>query len=477
MEIEDSNPRCMNTNCKKVWSFEFLFENFPANFHNEKYRERRASILFGHEKSMLPATQPLAAEELRKRNIRQKIVSIQAEISELESKIRIKNAMIFDLGKTFNRTEEKKENIVKEIFVRACPVENCRGFLSTALKCGTCEGYACKHCHLPKNSKYDEDHKCNADTVATIKLLASDTKACPACSTPIYKIQGCDQMYCTQCHTAFSWNKGTIERGTIHNPHYYEWQRSQNRDGRVGDVVCGGVVPLEHLDRALLKTNNKTSVLSAHRLVNHILYVELFPFPNNANPLDNTDLRVSFLLKEITEVQFISKIKQRRIHSHDTKHVYYNNERSFWKYRKRQKQYFESHSFHERTQNIYKYLSTQNQKSIQRCSAIYYRRMAIHCKRRKGRKGRKREECTKNMTKKYEQEQEHTHCYAASPQTQTSNANHKKNHRWLIAKDVDDLGSWVCLLEHVQNLILYFHIIFSLTVTQAKRERRNASIP
>lgn len=311
MEIEDSNPRCMNTNCKKVWSFEFLFENFPANFHNEKYRERRASILFGHEKSMLPATQPLAAEELRKRNIRQKIVSIQAEISELESKIRIKNAMIFDLGKTFNRTEEKKENIVKEIFVRACPVENCRGFLSTALKCGTCEGYACKHCHLPKNSKYDEDHKCNADTVATIKLLASDTKACPACSTPIYKIQGCDQMYCTQCHTAFSWNKGTIERGTIHNPHYYEWQRSQNRDGRVGDVVCGGVVPLEHLDRALLKTNNKTSVLSAHRLVNHILYVELFPFPNNANPLDNTDLRVSFLLKEITEVQFISKIKQR----------------------------------------------------------------------------------------------------------------------------------------------------------------------
>ena len=324
MEIEDSNPRCMNTDCKKVWSFEFLSENFPANFHNEQYRMRRASILFGHEKSMLPATQPLAVEELRKKKIRQKIVSIQEEISELESKIRIKNAMILDLRGSFQMPQEKKENIVKEIFVRACPVESCRGFLSTALKCGTCEGYACKHCHLPKNSKYDEDHVCNADTVATIKLLASDTKACPSCSTPIYKIQGCDQMYCTQCHTAFSWMKGTIERGTIHNPHYYEWQRSQsrenkengeNKDGRiprnVGDVLCGGVVPIAQVERALWNTNNKTLILSAHRLVNHILYVELRRFPNNANQIDNTDLRVSFLLKEIAEAQLISKIKQR----------------------------------------------------------------------------------------------------------------------------------------------------------------------
>ena len=56
MEIDDSNPRCMNTSCKKIWSFEFLSENFPINFHNKKYRERRASILVGREKSMLPFT-------------------------------------------------------------------------------------------------------------------------------------------------------------------------------------------------------------------------------------------------------------------------------------------------------------------------------------------------------------------------------------------------------------------------------------
>jgi hypothetical protein len=30
-------------------------------------------------------------------------------------------------------------------------------------------------------------------------------------------------MWCPQCHTAFRWSTGEIERGAIHNPHYYEW--------------------------------------------------------------------------------------------------------------------------------------------------------------------------------------------------------------------------------------------------------------
>ena len=53
-------------------------------------------------------------------------------------------------------------------------------------------------------------------------------------------------MWCTQCHTAFSWRTGEIETHVVHNPHYFQWMREQG-SGAVprapGDVPqpCGGV--------------------------------------------------------------------------------------------------------------------------------------------------------------------------------------------------------------------------------------------
>ena len=38
-------------------------------------------------------------------------------------------------------------------------------------------------------------------------------------------VHTCDQMWCVECKTAFSWSKGTIETGMVHNPHYYQWMR------------------------------------------------------------------------------------------------------------------------------------------------------------------------------------------------------------------------------------------------------------
>ena len=37
-------------------------------------------------------------------------------------------------------------------------------------------------------------------------------------------------MWRTKCHTAFSWKKGTIETGHVHNPHYWRYLQENGRD-------------------------------------------------------------------------------------------------------------------------------------------------------------------------------------------------------------------------------------------------------
>ena len=103
-----------------------------------------------------------------------------------------------------------------------CQYEECKGFISQSYKCGLCEKYTCSKCYLPET----EGHQCKETDVASAKLIKEETRPCPSCSTRIYKIGGCDQMWCTDCRTAFSWNTGKVVNGVIHNPHYYEYLRN-----------------------------------------------------------------------------------------------------------------------------------------------------------------------------------------------------------------------------------------------------------
>jgi hypothetical protein len=88
--------------------------------------------------------------------------------------------------------------------------------------CGNCETEMCLRCMraIEKSSK----HICNPDDIKSVNEIKKTSKNCPTCLISISKIEGCDQMFCTECHTPFSYNTGKrIEREFFHNPHYTEF--------------------------------------------------------------------------------------------------------------------------------------------------------------------------------------------------------------------------------------------------------------
>ena len=154
----------------------------------------------------------------------------------------------------------------KHEFIMNCQVTGCKGYLSTKYKCGLCEKTTCSTCLTLK----EHGHECKEDDVSTVRMIRKETKPCPKCGSRISKIDGCDQMWCVECKTAFSWKSGHIVNGTIHNPHYYEYLRKEKGFVPRADNPCGEIPGLQEL-RQLLRTVRqeyiKTSLLQFHRFL------------------------------------------------------------------------------------------------------------------------------------------------------------------------------------------------------------------
>ncbi len=326
--LDQDETVCMNKNkkpdgsfiCQKVWTRKFVTDNFPKNWVSKQWKAMNSRVGVEREKALLPATMGVVENRKGIKSMEEEVRVIDAEISRLQSR---KWALKQQIAAGGNVVNTKADTVG-----RKCPDEECRGFLSSQWKCGLCDKWTCPDCHVVKGTRRDAEHTCDPDVRATAQFLAKDTKPCPKCTTPIHKIEGCDQMWCTQCHTAFSWRKGTIET-RVHNPHYYEWQRQQNRGAaprNFGDFECGrdladqqalryinrllgskemfsnlssqDILKMEFLSRAIPTTIRKTIHLQAHD-------GDRF---RTDNVVDNLEIRVRYLNKEITDKQFASKV-------------------------------------------------------------------------------------------------------------------------------------------------------------------------
>jgi hypothetical protein len=134
-----------------------------------------------------------------------------------------------------NNRAKVKTTETKTRYVFPCPLNECKGFVDEKGNCPTCLKIICMKCETEKS----DGHECDKELVETVQLLRKTSRPCPKCAVPIHKTDGCDQMWCTQCHTTFSYQTGNVDNGRLHNPEYYRWIRENNN----------GVVPREQGDQ------------------------------------------------------------------------------------------------------------------------------------------------------------------------------------------------------------------------------------
>jgi len=230
---KSEDAHCMH--CKVKWNRDFMYKNFEKKYIAQDYRVYRENILYEKELGLLPLTQPYVEKEIKVENIQKEIQEYEKEFLEIRKKIDVKRSEIFKL-RNDSAVERRK-------YVRKCPKNDCQGFLSSQLKCELCNSWVCSECREIKGQDRDAEHTCNPEILESVRVMNQDSKPCPNCASLIYKIEGCSQMFCTECNTAFNWNTLRIETGAIHNPHYFEWQRRQNQGQQAernpNEVLCG----------------------------------------------------------------------------------------------------------------------------------------------------------------------------------------------------------------------------------------------
>ena len=136
-----------------------------------------------------------------------------------------------------------------------------------------------------------------------MNTINKDTRPCPNCGTMIHKIDGCSQMWCTSCSTAFDWRTGKLSTGRIHNPHFFEFQK---RSREHADIPCGGRPTISELGDKNAPYEIIDIAVILHKLDTDILYKY-----SNVPDEDNNYLRISYLLKNIDEHEFKSEIQKR----------------------------------------------------------------------------------------------------------------------------------------------------------------------
>lgn len=314
-----NDPHCMM--CKKGWTEEFIVKHLNRSFVISDYKVHRRTLLLDREISKLPETMHAAERYSRIEQQRVVCTDLLAQMKEARKVLDDLQTRLYAEQRKLAliRTGKEGGEVERKKFIMPCPNNDCRGYLSSQYKCELCNLHTCSDCHEIIGYRKDDPHTCKEENVQSAELIKKETKPCPTCGTRISKISGCDQMWCPECHKAFSWRTGLVDNGVIHNPHFYQYQRDNagvngTAPRNPGDVVCGGICEWYDLNNNILR-KIKTGLLipdtdkelrmhlcDIHRFVAHITRVDLNHARTTVRNLsDFEEERCKYILKQISK--------------------------------------------------------------------------------------------------------------------------------------------------------------------------------
>ena len=322
-------PACMS--CKVPYEHSVLEASFTKKAMSDVALEQ-ARLFKESQRALLPATMVLVERHNQIKTMKAERTRIDVEIKALMEQRQMLTRQIKRADEFMEEPEgdelpgelgsHREENGKK--FVQPCAHPECRGFVSSAYKCGLCEQYTCARCQKPKASANDDNHGCNEADVLTVAEIKKTTKGCPKCGTRIFKISGCSQMFCTKpnCGTIFDWNTLRIQtKGVEHNPHIHAWREAHGitqGNGTEGGCPEGAVrewelnVAFRQSTATYEKQNGAACVDLRHiiRAINHTIDVDIRNLQNR-NEDDNKlkQLRIKYLQSNISDDQWTSGIK------------------------------------------------------------------------------------------------------------------------------------------------------------------------
>jgi len=126
--LQENDPVCMSGDCNRKWTPEFLSNHFSKKFVNGEYKNHCEKVLFDKQRALLPSTQPLVENILKREDYLHKIREADAVVYAARAAMhKIKNEY-------YRFTNTGITDQERAVFTRACPDPECHGFLNTPVE-------------------------------------------------------------------------------------------------------------------------------------------------------------------------------------------------------------------------------------------------------------------------------------------------------------------------------------------------------